>query len=282
MNICVIGLGLIGGSMAKDLRSQLNVTVVGVDHNESHCKEALELGLVDRIDSLPSGVAIADIIILSIPVKGIVRLLPDVLDLINDSAVVIDVGSTKEDICISVHGHPKRTRFVAAHPLAGTEFSGPRAAIKNLFPGKKNIICEKGRTDSDALETAVKLFASLGMESYFLNPSEHDRHLAYVSHLSHISSFTLSLTVQDIEKDEEQIFNLASTGFESTVRLAKSSPSTWAPIFSQNSVHLSKALDQYIEYLTQFKKAIENQNNELSFSMITEANKIKKLLNNKV
>lgn len=279
MNITIIGLGLIGGSIARDLKSQISVTVAGVDNNPEHQKMALELGLVHEIKTLESGISDADVIIIAIPVDKIESLLPGVLDLINESQTVIDVGSTKEIICESIKNHPARSRFVAAHPLAGTEYSGPTAAISRLFLDKKNIICEKEQSDADALEVALKIFTSLGMKTYFLSPSEHDRHLAYVSHLSHVSSFMLGLTVLDIEKDESQIFNLASTGFASTVRLAKSNPATWAAIFKKNNNHLSTALDSYIAYLQKFKTAIDNEDSDTTIKLMAEANDIKRILN---
>lgn len=279
--VTVVGLGLIGGSIAKDLRAQMNLEVTGVDASETHCEKALDLGLVDAILPIEDAVKTAEIIIVAIPVNAIEKIVPSLLNQMSERAVLIDVGSTKEEICKAVSGHPKRGRFVAAHPLAGTEFSGPEAAISRLFQDKKNIVCEKEKIDKDALKLALKLFFSLGMETFYLSPEAHDMHLAYVSHLSHISSFTLSLTVLDIEKDESQIFNLASTGFESTARLAKSSPATWAPIFNKNAKHLSRALEQYITYLNAFKEALDNQNPAASFDLMKQANKIKKVLKNK-
>ena len=279
MKVSIIGLGLIGGSIARDLKSQINVTVYGVDNNPSHADQALELGLVHEMKELNEAVELSDVIIIAIPVNHIEDMLPKVLDQVKEHQTVIDVGSTKEEICTAVQSHPKRNRFVAAHPLAGTEYSGPTAAIPRLFVDKKNIICDKHRSSPDALETALKIFNSMGMKTYFLNPSEHDKHLAYVSHLSHVSSFMLGLTVLDIEKDERQIFNLASTGFASTVRLAKSNPKTWAPIFEKNKQHLATALESYINYLTQFKEAIQSNDVTSSRKLMQEANDIKRILN---
>lgn len=279
MKVTIIGLGLIGGSIARDLKSQINISVTGVDKNPEHRKTAMELGLVHEVLEFNMAIRKADVIIIAIPVDNIEAILPDVLDMIDDSQVVIDVGSTKEFICQAVASHPNRKRFVPAHPLAGTEFSGPTAALSRLFVDKKNIICEKDKSDADALDIALKVFNSLGMKTYFLNPSEHDKHLAYVSHLSHVSSFMLGLTVLDIEKDEGQIFNLASTGFASTVRLAKSNPMTWAAIFNKNNNHLSTALDSYIEYLQKFKKALDSKDTETTLKLMAEANDIKRILN---
>jgi prephenate dehydrogenase len=278
MNISVIGLGLIGGSIAKDLHSQINVNVYGVDENNLHANKALELNLVQKIISLVEALEKSEIIILATPVNIIEKMLPHALDKIDKHQTIIDVGSTKSAICDAVRNHKNRNRFVAAHPLAGTEFSGPEAALKGLFQYKKNIICEKELTDDGALEAALKLFSSLGMESYFLSPEEHDKHLAYVSHLSHVSSFMLGLTVLNIEKDEKQIFNLASTGFESTVRLAKSNPNTWAPIFGKNKKYISEALDNYIELLHDFKNKLDNEDDEGLMKAMRDANEIKRIL----
>ena len=279
MKVTIIGLGLIGGSIARDLKSQINVSVTGVDINPRHLELAMELGLVHDVLDFDIGIRKADVIILAIPVDKIEMILPEVLDMIDDSQVVIDVGSTKEFICSAVAAHPKRRRYVAAHPLAGTEYSGPTAAIQRLFVDKKNIICEKDKIDADALEIAQKIFISMGMKTYFLDPAEHDKHLAYVSHLSHVSSFMLGLTVLDIEKDEDQIFNLASTGFASTVRLAKSNPQTWAAIFNKNNNHLSTALESYIDYLKQFKEAIDSKDKATMLKLMADANDIKRILN---
>ncbi len=278
MKVTVIGLGLIGGSIAKDLKSQLNVKVFGVDSSEDHVKQALEMGLIHASTDLVSGIENADIVIISIPVNIIESLLPEVLEKISENTTVIDVGSTKEEICRSITKHPKRSRFVAAHPLAGTEFSGPGAAIKGLFQNKKNIICEKEKTAPDALDVALRLFESLGMTTTFMSPKEHDKHLAYVSHLSHVSSFMLGLTVLDIEKDEKQIFDLAGTGFASTVRLAKSNPKTWSAIFGKNRKYLLEALDSYIIHLQNFRMLIDNKDIEGTEILMAESNKIKRIL----
>ena len=257
MKVAVVGLGLIGGSIARDLKAQINVSVYGVDSNEAHCKKAMELGMVHDLASIGDVTLDSDVIIVATPVDVIERLLPQILDTINPQTVVIDVGSTKSDICEIVNNHPNRGQFVAAHPLAGTEFSGPEAALKGLFSEAKNIICERDKSNPDALETALQVFESMGMKTIFMSPEEHDRHLAYVSHLSHVTSFSLGLTVLDIEKDEKQIFNLASTGFRSTSRLAKSNPQTWKAIFGRNRKYLGEALEGYIKTLTEFKLAIQ-------------------------
>src|SRR5690606_409439 len=232
----VIGLGLIGGCMAIDLRrGALATHLTGVDNNPDHAEVALKLGLVDEILPLEEAVPGADLVIVSIPVGAIQQSLPTILDLIQDTAVVIDAGSTKSLICEAVKNHPKRKQFVAAHPIAGTENSGPTAAFEGLFKNKMNIICEREKSGEEALITAERVFGILGMRTTFMDSREHDKHAAYVSHLSHVSSFLLGQTVLDIEKDEKNIFTLAGSGFASTVRLAKSSPDMWAPIFVQNS-----------------------------------------------
>lgn len=278
MKITVIGLGLIGGSIAKDLKSQLNVQVCGVDASDDHMQQSLELGLVHTVADVDNGIKDAEIVVISVPVDKIEGLLPSVLNKVGNQTTVIDVGSTKDLICKCVSNHRNRSRFVAAHPLAGTEFSGPAAAIKGLFQNKKNIICEKDKSAPDALEAALRLFESLGMTTTFMSPKEHDKHLAYVSHLSHVSSFMLGLTVLDIEKDEKQIFDLAGTGFASTVRLAKSNPKTWSAIFNKNRKFLLEALDSYILHLQNFRNYIDDEDIEALEILMTESNKIKRIL----
>ena len=279
MKVGVVGLGLIGGSIARDLKAQINVTVIGVDKNQHHAEKAMELGLVHKLASIGDVTLEADVIILATPVDSIETLLPQVLDTVGSKTVVIDVGSTKSDICKMVASHPNRGQFVAAHPLAGTEFSGPEAALKGLFHDAKNIICEKDKTHDAALETALKVFESMGMKTLFMGAEEHDRHLAYVSHLSHVTSFSLGLTVLEIEKDEKQIFNLASTGFRSTSRLAKSNPQTWKAIFGRNRKYLGEALDGYIKTLSEFRQAIGENDIEKMERLMQEANDIKRILN---
>jgi len=278
MKVAIVGLGLIGGSIARDLKAQINVSVYGVDNNETHCKSALDLDLVHGLASIGDVTLDSDVIIIATPVDVIELLLPQILDTIGPKTVVIDVGSTKSDICNIVQNHPNRGQFVAAHPLAGTEFSGPEAALKGLFADAKNIICEKEKSNPEALETALQVFESMGMKTLFMSAEEHDRHLAYVSHLSHVTSFSLGLTVLDIEKDEKQIFNLASTGFRSTSRLAKSNPQTWKAIFGRNRKYLGEALDGYIKTLTEFRDAIKENDEEKMEEMMKEANDIKRIL----
>jgi prephenate dehydrogenase len=280
MKIAVVGLGLIGGSIAKEinLRSLGSIDVYGVDNNPEHSKKASDLGLVKGIIDLDSACQQCDVIIVAVPVNAIERILIQTLDKIDNNVTVFDVGSTKKEICNAVKSHKMRHRFVASHPLAGTEHSGPEAAIMNLFSDKKNIICDKEFSDKDAIDNTMKVFDFLGMKSYFLSADEHDKHMAYVSHLSHVTSFALSQTVLDIEKDEKQIFNLASTGFATTARLAKCNPVTWTAIFEKNSTYLSEALDVYIQKMTEFKKLVDTVDVKGMHRSIVEANEINRVL----
>jgi len=277
MKVGIVGLGLIGGSIARDLKS-LGYEIVGVDKNEDHVEMALEIGLIDNHDNLEGAVKQCRIIFLAVPVHHIETLAHSTLNMAEWSSVIIDVGSTKSSICNSIRNHKKRGRFVAAHPLAGTEFSGPNAALNGLFKNKKNIICEEDLVDEDALDVAVEIFNQLEMKSLFMNPDEHDKHMAYVSHLSHVSSFMLGMTVLDIEKDSKQIVNLASTGFESTVRLAKSNPETWTAIFDKNSQHLSTALGAYINHLQEFKDKLDTNDSNGINKYLISSNRIKRVL----
>ncbi len=280
MTITIIGLGLIGGSMALELRkSGWGRRFIGVDTNPKHGEKAIELGIVDEIMGLEDGVQEADLIILSIPVNTMQELIIPILDHIGAKAILIDVGSTKNGICRAARRHPKRSHLVACHPLAGTENAGPEAAIYNLFRGKVNVICEPENSYDWAVETIDKLFAeTLEMRNIYMEPLEHDRHIAYVSHLSHISSFTLGLTVLEIEKNEKHIFNMASTGFASTVRLAKSSSKMWTPIFEENAENISTALEEYIHQLETFKSLIDSGQFEKVHELIENANDIRRIL----
>jgi prephenate dehydrogenase len=282
MKIAIVGLGLIGGSLAIDLRSKKIATrLIGVDFNEGHARKALELGLVDEILPEEKAFAESDVVILAIPVNTIGALLPSILDRVAKNAVVIDTGSTKSMICKSVAQHDRRAQFVAAHPISGTENSGPTAALQGLFEGKTNIICEKEQSSKSSLAVAKNIFDSVGMNTIFMEPDEHDKHVAYVSHLSHVSSFLLGQTVLDIEKDEKNIFDLAGSGFASTVRLAKSSPAMWAPIFEQNSEYLSQALLEYIMHLQKFHYHLMKKDTKELVKTLTNANEIRRVLDMK-
>ncbi len=278
MNITIVGLGLIGGSMAIDLRkSGLATELVGIDLNHSNAQRAVDLGLVDRTEN-DQALAQADVVLLSIPVNAMAGLLPTVLDVVKPSALVMDSGSTKANICRAVANHPRRAQFVAAHPIAGTENSGPDAAFSGLFSGKAIIICEREKSSQESLTMALKIFDALGMKVSYMQPEEHDRHVAYVSHLSHVSSFLLGQTVLDIERDEKNIFTLAGSGFASTVRLAKSSPAMWAPIFEQNMEYLSQALQEYIIHLQRFQYHLMKKDTQAILKTMAEANQIRRIL----
>ncbi|MCC5921448.1 MAG: prephenate dehydrogenase [Cyclobacteriaceae bacterium] len=278
MIVAVIGLGLIGGSMAIESRKSAEVTkILGVDHHPQHAQEALELGLVDEIVSIDQ-LGVADQVIVSIPVNRIGEVVMQVLDVLHPEAWVMDSGSTKAATCRLVDTHSKRNQYLAAHPIAGTENSGPSAAHEGLFAGKTNIICDHEKTDSRFFEHAQAFFSLLGMKSVFMNAEDHDKHVAYVSHLSHVSSFLLGQTVMDIEKDERNIFALAGSGFESTVRLAKSSPDMWAPIFEQNTEHLGRALQEYIMHLQKFQYLLMKKDTQALHQLMSEANKIRPVL----
>jgi prephenate dehydrogenase len=279
MKTTIIGLGLIGGSMALDLRHYgIAHSITGVDTHSSNASEALGLGIVDEIKSLDSAIENAELIIMAIPVNAMLQQLPRLLNNIPEHAVVIDLGSTKGMLCQSVATHRNRHQYVAAHPIAGTENSGPKAAFRGLFQDKTNIICDRERSGTTALEKALDVFNAIGMNTIFMQPDEHDKHVAYVSHLSHVSSFLLGQTVLDIEKDEKNIFNLAGSGFASTVRLAKSSPAMWAPIFEQNAHYLSQALLEYIMQLQRFQYALMKKDTHELLRIMTEANQIRRVL----
>jgi prephenate dehydrogenase len=279
MKIYVIGIGLIGGSMVLDIKTlHPEATIYGIDNNESHLAEALALGVVDKTATFDD-LSDADFVIVSVPVDVALTVLPRVLDVVGDNAIVFEVGSTKMPICEAVANHPKRRNFIATHPIAGTEFSGPSAAIKGLFQGKTNIICEVEKTTFKLQEKALELFKSMGMRIRYMDPKSHDKHIAYVSHLSHISAFMLGKTVINKEKDEQDIFDMAGSGFESTVRLAKSSPAMWTPIFKQNRKQVVKTLDEYISNLSKFKELLEKEDYDAIYNEMQSVNKIKEILN---
>ena len=276
--IAVIGLGLIGGSLALELKKSTWATVYGLDKNSDHLAKALELGIIykkiglDRIHEM-------DVVIIAVPVNIIPELSVKVLDLIGENTLVFDVGSTKAAVCDAIRQHPKRKNFVALHPIAGTEFSGPEAAIYDLFTDKVNIICEKELSSSEMIERVKTIFKGLKMKNVFMESAvQHDIHIAYVSHLSHISSFMLGKTVLEIEQDEKTIFNMAGSGFASTVRLAKSNPETWTPIFMQNRENLLKSLEEYIKNLNQFKEILTRKSADDVLDIMKNTNRIKDVL----
>jgi len=281
MKVCIIGIGLIGGSLAIDLKRRGFASyIIGVDNNKHHQNIALHSGLVDKIETLQNAVKKSDLIILSTPVNTNREMLPEILSLIDGTTkIVTDMGSTKAGIAEAVINHPSRGRYVASHPMAGTEFSGPMAAIGKLFDYKHVIICDQELSDADALSTVSEMYKTLNMRLSYMTAVDHDIHVAYVSHISHITSFSLALSVLDKEKDEENILKLAAGGFESTVRLAKSSADTWAPIFLQNSEYIIEVLDNYLEKMNLFRKYILEKNPEGLKELMNEANKIRKILN---
>jgi prephenate dehydrogenase len=277
--VAVLGVGLIGGSMAITLKKRgWSVYNYGIDKNLANLNEALELDIIDEVANLDDVLSEIDVLIIAIPVDATRNILIDILDKIKDHQLVIDLGSTKLGICEQVKSHPNRGVFVAAHPIAGTEDSGPNAAFDGLFEGKVNIICDQELSSPSQLKTALELFNLLEMKTLFMDAVEHDRHIAYVSHLSHITSFVLGQTVLEMEKDEKNIFNMAGSGFASTVRLAKSSPEMWGPIFKQNKPELSKALDTFIQNLQNFKSKIDNEDEQGLIETMKDVNRIRKVL----
>ncbi|WP_339633216.1 prephenate dehydrogenase [Bizionia echini] len=277
--IYIIGVGLIGGSIAKDIK-HLNpeITIFGIDTNDAHLEDALALKIIDKKAEF-ADVKHADAVILTIPVDTALAVLPKVLDLVHDNALVMEAGSTKVAICKAVENHPKRRNFLATHPIAGTEFSGPKAALAGLFQGKTNIICEVEKTAFQLQERALSIFKIMGMRIRYMNPEAHDKHIAYVSHLSHISAFMLGKTVMEKEKNERDIFDMAGSGFASTVRLAKSSPNMWTPIFKQNKTNVIETLDEYIQNLIMFKAYLETDSFEEIHKEMSDTNHIKDILN---
>jgi len=276
--IAVIGLGLIGGSLALELKKNSWATIYGIDKNPEHLEKALSRGIIFEKADLAI-VSEVDVVIIAVPVDAIPKLAVEVLDRIKDDALVFDVGSTKAEVCDAVRSHPKRKNFVALHPIAGTEYSGPDAAIYDLFKGKVNIICEKHLSGEESIEKASGIFEGLEMKNVYMDsPVQHDMHIAYVSHLSHISSFMLGKTVLEIEKDEKNIFNMAGSGFASTVRLAKSNPETWTPILLQNRSFLLKSLEEYIKNLNEFKTILTNKSADEVLRIMQDTNRIKDVL----
>jgi prephenate dehydrogenase len=276
--VTVIGIGLIGGSMAMALKEKgIAKKIIGVDANEAHIKKALDLQLIDEVLELGEAVKAADLVILAIPVDAIEKLLPAVLDHV-DKQVVMDAGSIKAAVLQAVHDHPKRGRFVPTHPMWGTEYSGPEAAVKGAFVNKATVICNRDESDEDAVQLVEEIYKALGMHLVYMNAVEHDVHVAYVSHISHITSFALANTVLEKEKEEDAIFTLASGGFESTVRLAKSNPEMWIPIFMQNRDNVLDVLNEHISQLRKFKACLEKENYDFLQELIANANSIRKII----
>jgi len=278
MTVTIVGTGLIGGSMALALkRHRIAKKIIGVDSNRTHIRKAQELKLIDEALPLNDAIQQSDLIVLAIPVDSARQLLPKIMNMVS-TQVVMDVGSTKGPITEAIDDHPKRSRFVGTHPMWGTENSGPEAAEKNAFKGKVTVITDREKSDHDALSLVKTIYEKLQMKILYMNAIEHDLHTAYVSHISHITSFALANTVLEKEKKEKTIFDLASGGFESTVRLAKSNPAMWVQIFLQNRSNILDVLDEHIHQLQMFRDSIEDQNDDDLKNLITHANKIRKIL----
>jgi prephenate dehydrogenase len=279
MHIAIIGLGLIGGSLARDWRQTgLATRLVGVERNPAHAARALELGLVDEVWPLREAMLACEVVVVATPVDALTVLLPQVLDLATDRHVIIDAGSTKLPVVEAIAAHPRRARFVAAHPMAGTEYSGPNAAITGMFEGKRCVLCDTEHCALDAASVATQLFEGIGMLVTYLGAAEHDLHVAYVSHISHIASFALALTVLEKEREEDRIFELASGGFSSTARLAKSNADTWIPIFAQNRDNVLDVLDEFINTVSRFRTLLIKRDFDTFEAMIRQANDIRRII----
>jgi prephenate dehydrogenase len=277
--VTIVGVGLISGSFSIALKERAMVKkVIGVSRTGASAKKALELGLVDEVLPLEEAVKQADLIYVAIPVDATIGVMQQVMDMVTDKQIVADAGSTKHALCSALTNHPMRKRFVATHPMWGTEYSGPEAAVRNAFAGRSCVICEKEKSDAKAVEVIEEVYRILGMHLVYMDADSHDMHTAYVSHISHITSFALANTVLEKEKEEDTIFELAGGGFESTVRLAKSNPAMWVPIFKQNRENVLDVLNEHISQLRKFKACLEKENYTYLQELIEQANKIKRIL----
>ncbi len=278
MKIGVFGVGLIGGSLSIQAKKHFpNSKIFGFDLSKKNLDRALKLGLIDT--NLKSNeIKGLDLILVTVPVNSVISIVFDLFDQIHKDSLIIDFSSTKKEICDALSNHPKRDQFLATHPIAGTEFSGPDSALENLFYNKVQILCETNKTRKSLLDFAIKWFSKIGMKIQEIDPIEHDLQVAYVSHLSHISSFMLGKTVIERSKNKTTILNLAGSGFESTVRLAKSSPDMWVPIFKQNRLNIIEILSQYIDNLNRFKNLIEESKYEEIYDQMKSINSIKTIL----
>jgi prephenate dehydrogenase len=277
--VTIVGVGLISGSFSLALKERALVKkVIGVSRTEASAQKAIELGLIDEALPLEEAVKQADLIYVAIPVDATIGVMQQVMDLVTDKQIVADAGSTKQALCEALAGHPMRRRFVATHPMWGTEYSGPEAAVRNAFAGRSCVICEKEKSDAAAVAIIEDVYRQLGMHLAYMDANSHDMHTAYISHISHITSFALANTVLEKEKEEETIFDLAGGGFESTVRLAKSNPAMWVPIFKQNREHVLDVLNEHISQLRKFKACLEKENYTYLQELIEQANKIKRIL----
>jgi prephenate dehydrogenase len=278
-SITIVGVGLISGSFSLGLKERGMVkNVIGVSRTENSIGKAFELGLIDESLPLKEAVAKSDLIYVAIPVDATVTVVAEIMDMINENQIVADAGSTKHALCTALKNHPMRRRFVATHPMWGTEYSGPEAAVKNAFAGRGCVICEREKSDKDALETMENIYIRFGMHLVNMDADAHDMHAAYVSHIAHITSFALANTVLEKEKEENAIFELAGGGFESTVRLAKSSPAMWAPVFMQNRENVLDVLNEHISQLRKFKSCLEKENYPYLWELMENANKIRKII----
>jgi prephenate dehydrogenase len=277
--VTIVGVGLIGGSFGLALKDRgLARRVIGVGNSPGSIRKALELGLIDEVLPLEAAVKQSDLIYVAIPVDVTVPVMGQIMDLVTDRQIVTDAGSTKLTLCESLAAHPMRSRFVAMHPMWGTEYSGPAAAVHDAFRGRSCVICEKEKSAPDAVEVMEKLYTDLGMHMVYMDANSHDMHAAYISHISHITSFALANTVLEKEKEDNAIFELAGGGFESTVRLAKSNPSMWLPIFMQNKEHVLDVLNEHITQLRKFKSCLEKDNADYLRELMENANKIGRII----
>jgi prephenate dehydrogenase len=279
VTLCIVGVGLISGSFSLAMKDRgWAKHVIGVSRTEASAKKAIELGLIDEALPLEEAVKKSDFIYVAIPVDATIPIMLQIMDMITDKQIVADAGSTKFALCDALKDHPMRSRFVATHPMWGTEYSGPEAAVKNAFAGRACVISEKEKSNPEAAQLVEDIYRALGMNIVYMDALSHDVHAAYVSHISHITSFALANTVLEKEKEEDKIFELAGGGFESTVRLAKSSPAMWAPIFMQNRDNILDVLNEHITQLRKFKACLEKENMEYLYELMNNANKIKRVL----
>lgn len=277
--VTIVGVGLISGSFSLALKEKgLAKKVIGVSRTAASAQKALELGLIDEALPLEQAIPQSDLVYVAIPVDATIPVMQQVMDLVTDQQIVADAGSTKHALCAALAGHPMRARFVATHPMWGTEYSGPEAAVRDAFVGRACVICEKEKSDPVAVEKVEAVYRALGMHMTYMDADGHDMHAAYISHISHITSFALANTVLEKEKEEEAIFELAGGGFESTVRLAKSNPAMWVPIFMQNRENVLDVLNEHISQLRKFKACLEKENYTYLQELIENANKIKRIL----
>ena len=278
-NVTIVGVGLISGSFALALKDKgYAKKIIGVSRTKASTDKAIELGIIDEALSLEEAVRQSDFIYVAIPVDATIPVMKQIMDIVTDKQIVADAGSTKFVLCDALANHPMRKRFVATHPMWGTEYSGPEAAVRGAFKDRSCVICEKEKSDEDAVSTVENIYKSLGMHIAYMDPENHDIHAAYVSHISHITSFALANTVLEKEKEEDAIFELAGGGFESTVRLAKSSPAMWAPIFMQNRENVLDVLNEHISQLRKFKSCLEKENYEYLVELMENANKITRII----